>query len=71
MWALFPQDTKYFDPAANSFMINYRVDDLAGLLKGLEAEGVHVEARQDEYGHFAWVIDPEGHRIELWEPAKG
>jgi len=68
-WALFPQNTKYFGPADNTFMVNYRVDNLDALLKNLEADGIHIEGRQDgDYGRFAWVIDPEGHRIELWEP---
>jgi predicted enzyme related to lactoylglutathione lyase len=68
-WALFPQTTKYLGPAENAFMINYRVDDLDAVLKGLEADGIKIEGRQDEdYGRFAWVTDPEGHRIELWEP---
>ena len=71
-WALFPQNTKYFDPAQNTFMINYRVDNLDAILKNLEADGVHIEGRQDsDYGRFAWVIDPEGHRVELWEPTQG
>jgi len=43
--------------------------NLDALLKNLEADGIHIEGRQDgDYGRFAWVIDPEGHRIELWEP---
>jgi predicted enzyme related to lactoylglutathione lyase len=54
-------------------MLNYRVDDLDGLIAKLRAEGVDVseERHQDENGRFAWVTDPEGHRIELWEPASG
>src|SRR5262250_145548 len=68
-WALFPQNTKYFGPADNTFMVNYRVDNLDAVLKRLEADGIHIEGRQDaDYGRFAWVIDPEGHKIELWEP---
>jgi predicted enzyme related to lactoylglutathione lyase len=68
-WALFPQNTKYFGPADNTFMVNYRVDNLDAVLKQLEADGIHTEGRQDaDYGRFAWITDPEGHRIELWEP---
>ena len=68
-WALFPQNTKYFGAADNTFMVNYRVDNLDAILKNLEADGIQIQGRQDaDYGRFAWVIDPEGHRIELWEP---
>jgi len=54
-------------------MLNYRVDDLDGMITKLRAEGVEVgdERHQDENGRFAWITDPEGHRIELWEPAPG
>lgn len=73
VWALFPQDTSYFAPSASPFMINYRVADLDGLLEQLRAEGVTVEERIEEfeYGRFAWITDPEGNRIELWEPPVG
>ena len=68
VWSPFPQDTKYFDPGTASFMINYRVSDLEGLLAALREEGLTVDERSDEYGRFAWITDPEGNRIELWEP---
>lgn len=73
VWALFKQDTKYFGPGPAPFMLNYRVDDLDALLARLRAEGVAVDERREdsEYGRFAWVIDPEGNRVELWEPPKG
>ena len=73
VWSLFEKDTAYFGPGAPAFMLNYRVDDLDGLLSKLSAEGVDVanERHQDENGRFAWITDPEGHRIELWEPAPG
>ena len=73
IWSLFKKDTKYFAPSAAPFMLNYRVDDLDVLLEQLRAEGVWVdEKREDgEYGRFAWVMDPEGNRIELWQPPKG
>jgi predicted enzyme related to lactoylglutathione lyase len=73
VWALFKRDTKYFAPSHAPFMLNYRVDDLDALLERLRAEGVTVEERRDdsEFGRFAWVMDPEGNRIELWQPPPG
>jgi predicted enzyme related to lactoylglutathione lyase len=70
MWSLFPADSNYFDPSPSSFMINYRVDDLDQVLAALRAEGCQVDERVDrsEFGKFGWVMDPEGNRIELWEP---
>jgi predicted enzyme related to lactoylglutathione lyase len=72
VWALFGQDTKYFDPSRSSFMINYRVDDLDALLEALRQEGVEIDPKREDhdYGRFAWIMDPEGNRIELWEPPK-
>jgi predicted enzyme related to lactoylglutathione lyase len=71
VWSLFPSDTKYFDPSSAPFMINYRVADLTSLLEQLRIEGVEVDERTEkyEYGRFGWIMDPEGNRIELWEPA--
>jgi predicted enzyme related to lactoylglutathione lyase len=73
VWSLFPTDTKYFEPSRSPFMINYRVDDLDALLEALRAEGVEVDPHREDYdyGRFAWIMDPEGNRIELWEPPKG
>ena len=69
VWTLFPNDTKYFAPSTSPFMINYRVEDLHGLVAMLREEGVVVEKVDDsDYGKFAWISDPEGNRIELWEP---
>lgn len=70
VWSLFPSDTKYFDPSKAAFMINYRVENLASLLEQLRNEGVEVDERTEEYeyGRFGWIMDPEGNRIELWEP---
>jgi len=70
VWSLFKKDTKYFDPSRSSFMINYRVDNLDALLEALKAEGVEIDPKREdhEYGRFAWIMDPEGNRIELWEP---
>jgi predicted enzyme related to lactoylglutathione lyase len=71
VWSLFPKHTKYFDPSQSNFMVNYLVDDLDALVKALQEEGVAIEKREDsEYGRFAWIVDPEGNRIELWEPPK-
>lgn len=72
VWHLFPKDTAYFGAASPSFMINYIVDDIDGLLEQLKANGAAVDDRRDdsEYGRFAWVTDPDGNRVELWEPPK-
>jgi predicted enzyme related to lactoylglutathione lyase len=70
LWSAFPDDTRYFDPSTAPFMINYRVANLEWLLEQLRAEGVTVDPKVEdtEYGKFAWIMDPEGNRIELWEP---
>lgn len=70
VWAIFPQDTKYFEPSQSSFMINFRVENLDELLNALRADGVQVDPKVEDhdYGKFGWIIDPEGNRIELWEP---
>ena len=70
LWSPFPQDTKYFAPSDQPFMINFRVDDLHALLARLRAAGVQVDSKVDEseYGRFGWIMDPEGNRVELWEP---
>ena len=71
VWSLFPQDTKYFGPNNAGFMLNFRVDDMDALRTALAAEGVEISSREDsEYGKFAWITDPEGNRVELWEPPK-
>jgi predicted enzyme related to lactoylglutathione lyase len=69
-WSVFPDTTKYFDPSTQSFMINFRVADLHELVAALRAEGVDVDPKIDEseFGKFCWVMDPEGNRVELWEP---
>jgi catechol 2,3-dioxygenase-like lactoylglutathione lyase family enzyme len=70
VWSIFPGDTKYFEPSQASFMLNYIVDDLDALLARLAKEGVRIDPkRQDEsYGRFAWIYDPDGNKIELWQP---
>lgn len=70
LWTPFKEDTKYFAPSDKPFMINYRVDDLHALLAQLRSEGVQVDEKVDEseYGRFGWIMDPEGNRVELWQP---
>lgn len=64
----FKPDSDYFAPSTQPFMINLRVDDLDGMIAGLEAKGVEILGRQDEdYGNFAWILDPDGIKIELWQ----
>ena len=72
-WSLFAADSAHFAPSTAPFMINYRVHDLHALLAALRAEGVQVEDKIDEseYGKFGWILDPEGHKIELWQPPEG
>jgi predicted enzyme related to lactoylglutathione lyase len=72
-WAIFPKDTGYFGARAADHMINYRVEDLDALLAALASEGVEVDPHREDsdYGKFAWITDPEGNRIELWEPRPG
>jgi predicted enzyme related to lactoylglutathione lyase len=71
VWCPFPKDTDYFGPARPAFMVNYIVDDLDGMLADLRAAGAEVDQKVEEYdyGRFGWVTDPEGNRIELWQPA--
>ena len=71
IWAIFKRENQYFDPSPAPFMLNYRVENLDALLQALRADGVKIDdKRQDaDYGRFAWVYDPEGNKIELWEPA--
>lgn len=70
VWGAFPQDTKYFAPSQQPFMVNFRVADLDGLITALKKEGVEVvgEVEVHENGKFAWILDPEGRKIELWQP---
>ena len=69
-WSLFPETSKHFGPGAQTCMVNYRVDDLKGLLEKLAAAGVSIDPHREEagYGSFAWITDPEGNRVELWQP---
>jgi predicted enzyme related to lactoylglutathione lyase len=72
VWSIFKEDTHYFDPSEKPFLINYRVEDLDAVCAALKAEGVTVDEKieESEYGRFGWAMDPEGNRIELWEPPK-
>jgi len=72
VWAIFPHDTKYFDPSSSPFMVNFRVSNLKEVLDQLRKEGVRVDDKIEEYdyGKFGWIMDPEGNRIELWEPTR-
>ena len=68
-WCAFPADTTYFGSSKQAFMINYRVVNLDRMLEQLRLKGVKIEKVEDyDYGRFAWITDPEGNRIELWEP---
>ncbi len=71
VWGPFDHDTDYFDPSPHPFMINLRVDDLTGMLDKLRQAGVTVldAVEEYEYGRFGWAIDPNGIKLELWEPA--
>jgi predicted enzyme related to lactoylglutathione lyase len=69
IWSLMPKDTEYFGPDRPEFMINYRVANIDRMVAQLRAAGVKVDKVEDsDYGKFAWISDPEGNRIELWEP---
>jgi len=69
VFAHFPADTKYFGESGQQAMVNFRVDDLDGLLEKLAAAGVRIDPKREDYdyGRFAWIWDPEGNRVELWE----
>jgi predicted enzyme related to lactoylglutathione lyase len=70
LWAPFKKDTTYFEPSQKEFMINFRVADIEGLVKELKEGGVTVldEIQAYPYGKFVHILDPEGNKIELWEP---
>ncbi len=73
IWSPFSEDTAYFAPSTASFMVNFRVDDLHALLAALRSEGCQVDDKveESEYGKFGWVVDPEGNKVELWQPPTG
>ena len=70
VWHVADTDTEWFSPSSASFMINYRVDELEPLLAQLRRDGVTIVKgpESDENGRFAWILDPDGNKVELWEP---
>lgn len=73
IWSVFARDTKKMEPGSATFMVNFRVDDLDALLAALRAEGCNVldATESSDFGKFGWVIDPDGNKVELWEPPAG
>ncbi len=71
VWSVFPEGTDYFGGSDQDFMVNYRVDDMDALLDRLGEAGVEQvgETERYDFGSFAWIVDGEGNRVELWEPA--
>ncbi len=70
VWCLAKRDSQWFSPSNASFMVNYRVDNLGEMLEQLKAAGVDVlqGPESHENGKFAWIMDPDGNKVELWEP---
>ena len=70
MWNLAAKDSEWFTPSTGSFMINYRVDDMDGILRRLKDGGVTIFKGPEyhENGSFLWIVDPDGNKVELWEP---
>lgn len=69
-WSPFPNDTKYFEPSKKEFMINYIVEDIEDLVEQLKSEGVTIvdQIEDSDYGKFVHILDPEGNKVQLWEP---
>lgn len=70
VFALFPANTDYFGPGKQAAMINFRVDDLDGVMAKLKSARVETRQEDSSYGRFGWFTDPEGNRVELWEPER-
>ena len=72
-WSIGSLQSDHFAPSTASFIVNYRVEDLHALVKALREEGCNVLEKIDDsdYGKFGWVIDPEGNKVELWQPPAG
>jgi predicted enzyme related to lactoylglutathione lyase len=72
VFSFFKEESSYFEPSTKEVMVNFRVHDLFALLEVLKAEGVTIvgEPMDEVYGKFGWILDPEGNKIELWEPPK-
>ena len=73
VWSIAPEESNQFAPSAATFMINYRVENVSALVALLETEGCDVldKTEESEFGKFAWVMDPEGNKVELWQPPAG
>jgi catechol 2,3-dioxygenase-like lactoylglutathione lyase family enzyme len=68
LYSAFKEETDYFAPSEKDFMVNLRVDDRDAFIEELKAKGVEILGTQDEdYGRFAWILDCDGVKIELWE----
>ena len=72
VWSAFPEKTQYMAPSTREFMVNFAVDDLDAFITRIQAKGVTILKRDDSdpSGKFAWIVDPDGTKIELWEPKK-
>ena len=72
VWCLAKRDSQWFSPSNASFMVNYRVDNLGEMLEQLKAAGVEVVQGPEshENGKFAWIMDPDGNKVELWQPMR-
>jgi predicted enzyme related to lactoylglutathione lyase len=70
VWHVADKETEWFSPSRSSMMINYRIDDMAGMIEQLRRNGVEIVKGPEshENGKFAWVMDPDGNKVELWEP---
>lgn len=70
-WSAFDRNTAYFEPSGKDFMINYRVEDLEALVEALKNEGVTIvdAIATYDYGKFVHILDPEGNKVQLWEPS--
>ena len=73
VWSAFPSSTKYFEPSAKDYMFNLVVDHVAEALEQVKTGGAEIigEVEKLEYGLFGWFVDPDGNKVELWEPTKG
>jgi len=72
IWSPFESETKYIEPSEKAYMFNFIVDDLVALLEMLKSEGIEQlgDVQDTDFGKFAWILDPEDHKVELWEPAE-
>lgn len=70
VWSTADNDSKWFSPSDSTFMINYRIDDMDGMVEQLQANGIEIIKGPDTdfNGKFAWIMDPDGNKVELWQP---